>query len=455
MYELNAMFWYKFVFMSELIIAEALIVYRLKRRRLFWLRLALAAVGTVGLAFAVPVISAGIWNSVTFLLLFLITVIAMKVCFCESWLKILFCAVAAYTMQHIAYELFDLLVVAMGVSNVENVVGSGNFDFLLIYESNGDNFVSGNPFTIMLYVFVYSLTYFLCYLFINHRIGGRKDFGLDNKKMFVLAAVILFFDIIASSLISYYSRRDFNSTYVIFLDTFNLVCCLFALFLQFEVADKGKLESDLEIITRLWKEKEEQFNVSRANIELINQKCHDLKHQIREIGSMSSLDSDVVKEIEDVISIYDSSVKTGNEALDIILTEKSLYCSRNGIKLCCIIDGEQLKFMSSADLYALFGNIVDNAIEAVEPLDEGKKAISLSIRRVSGFITINVHNYYAGELRFEDKLPQTTKGDKSYHGYGMKSVKMLCAKYGGEMSIKAEDGVFNLNIVFPASGLRQ
>ena len=53
-------------------------------------------------------------------------------------------------------------------------------------------------------------------------------------------------------------------------------------------------------------------------------------------------------------------------------------------------------------------------------------------------------------MRFEhDKLPQTTKRDKAYHGYGMKSVKMLCDKYGGEMSIHTENSVFNLNILFP------
>lgn len=454
MYELNGMFWYKLIFVTELLIAETLIVYRLKRRKKFILRLFLSVIGVYGLALAVPVFSNEIANSAMFLVLFLLTVGGIKICFDERWVKILFCAVAAYTLQHIAYEIFELLALAMGIYNVDNIYGSTSFEYFIIYTSNGSSFVSGNPFTVMLSLFVYSVTYFFGFLFIKNRIGGRKDFGVDNVKMFVLAAVILFFDIIVSSLISYYSRRDFNATYVAFLDIFNVFCCIFALYLQFVVDNKNMLESDLKIIKRLWKEKEYQYNLSKSNIALINQKCHDLKHQIRRIGTDSALDKNVVKEIEDVISIYDSPVKTGNEALDIILTEKSLYCSRNGIKLCCIADGRQLDFMTSADLYALFGNIVDNAIEAVEKLDEGKRTISLTIKKTAGFLAINLHNYYDGEIQFEGKLPKTIKSDKAYHGYGMKSVEMLCAKYGGEMSIKTENSVFNLNIVFPVNGLR-
>jgi len=448
MYELNSAFWYKFVFMAELLLAEAVIVFRLKRRRLFALRFVLALIGAAGLCFAVPVFP-GIWNAFVYLLLFGISIGALVACFDERIIKIVFCAVAAYTLQHIAYELFNLSAVAMGMSQTQNAYDNSLFGMLIIYANSGHAFVSGNPFTLLVYLFEYGITYFFGYFFIDRKLDGRTDFGLDNVKMFAVAVIILFFDIVVSSVISYYSNLDYNRVYLILLDLFNLFCCIFALYLQFDIDDRGKLKSDLDIIKRLWQEKEEQYNESKANIELINQKCHDLKHQIRTIGSHNALDASVVKEIESVISIYDSSVKTDNDALDIILTEKSLYCSKRDIKLCCIIDGKKLGFMTDADLYALFGNLVDNAIEAVETLDKGKRVISLTIKETCGFLTINIHNYFDKEIVFENKLPVSTKGDNAYHGYGMKSVQMLCNKYGGEMSIKARNNVFNLNIVFP------
>ena len=62
-----------------------------------------------------------------------------------------------------------------------------------------------------------------------------------------------------------------------------------------------------------------------------------------------------------------------------------------------------------------------------------------------------MHNCYEGELRFKDTLPLTTKKDSESHGYGMKSVKLLCEKYGGELSVSTDKNVFNVNIVFPLS----
>ena len=193
MYEVGALFWYRLVFLTEILIAEALIVYRLKRRSLFWLRLPLAVLGTYALAFAVPVLEGAFLSSVMYLALFVITICAMKVLFDERLIKIVFCGVAA---------LFNLSAVLMGIANVSNVQGSGTFDFVTIPNSDGEMFVSGNPFTIMVYLCIWGMTYFFGYLFIKKRLGDRKDFAEDNKKMFFLAALILFFDVIISSIIA-------------------------------------------------------------------------------------------------------------------------------------------------------------------------------------------------------------------------------------------------------------
>lgn len=78
-------------------------------------------------------------------------------------------------------------------------------------------------------------------------------------------------------------------------------------------------------------------------------------------------------EIEKSVSLYDANVKTGNTVLDTILTEKSLLCYKKGIILSCVADGENIAFMEDADVYSLFGNALDNAIEAVLKLEEQRK----------------------------------------------------------------------------------
>ena len=197
---------------------------------------------------------------------------------------------------------------------------------------------------------------------------------------------------------------------------------------------------------------QKQYKISKENIDLINLKCHDMKHQIREIGTSKRLDREVIEDLERSISVYDSVVKTENEALDIILTEKSFKCLKHNIILNCIADGKKLNFMKNSDVYSLFGNALDNAIEAVMRLREKeKRVIGLKVYSVGGLITVNIRNFYEGGLRLDETgLPRTTKADKDQHGFGLKSIQLVVEKYGGNLSVAAKENVFNLNILIPA-----
>lgn len=162
------------------------------------------------------------------------------------------------------------------------------------------------------------------------------------------------------------------------------------------------------------------------------------------------LSREYAKEITDIVQIYDSTIDTKNRTLDTILTDKSLYCEAHGIKLNCIIDGEKLSFIDPADLYALFCNLLDNAIEAVLKLPEREKAIiSLKVTSSGEAVVIHCANYFTGKLEFEDGLPGTSKGDTRYHGYGIKSMRFVAHKYGGNVTILPQDDVFNVNIAIP------
>ncbi len=117
-----------------------------------------------------------------------------------------------------------------------------------------------------------------------------------------------------------------------------------------------------------------------------------------------------------------------------------------------MMKGKLLSFMKQSDIYSLFGNAVDNAIKAVERLsDDERRYISVRVRSEKGMIVIHFENYYEGNLTFHKGMPQTTKEDKRYHGFGMKSIRMIVEKYQGHFSVKAQEGIFTLNILLPAS----
>ena len=71
-----------------------------------------------------------------------------------------------------------------------------------------------------------------------------------------------------------------------------------------------------------------------------------------------------LKDVENAVLIYDSIAKTGNDALDTIITEKSLYCEKHNIKLTYLADVSGLSVMSDVELYSLFGNAMETPSRA-------------------------------------------------------------------------------------------
>ena len=136
--------------------------------------------------------------------------------------------------------------------------------------------------------------------------------------------------------------------------------------------------------------------------------------------------------------------------LDAILTAKSSYCLDHGITLTSLADGEALGFMGVVEVSALFGNALDNAIEAVSKLaDREQRLIRLSVARQKGFLCVKVENRCLDSLVVEGELPRTTKPDKALHGYGLKSIQATAEWYGGSVTVQAEKGWFTLGIVIP------
>lgn len=276
--------------------------------------------------------------------------------------------------------------------------------------------------------------------------GGPKKIGPRQLVSGILIFVI--FEIIGLSPANVELGSQKGEWQVLYLSQLLLAVVLY---LQNELFKKSAMRQELAVMNLLWKKEQEQYQLSKENIALINQKCHDLKHQIRAIRNASSEDIDkYLEEMEHSVQIYESIVKTGNEVLDTILTEKSLYCRERGITVSCVADGSQMEFINTVDLYAILGNALDNAIEAVEKFKhKEKRQIDVLIYRQQNFLVINVINPLKGSLVYEEELPVTTKGDKRYHGFGLRSMRYLVKKYDGFLNVSTEDGCFSLKILIP------
>ena len=195
-----------------------------------------------------------------------------------------------------------------------------------------------------------------------------------------------------------------------------------------------------------------QYKQSKESIELINYKYHDLKHQIAVLRSETDPGKreEFLDKMEADIKKYENQNKTGNKVLDTVLTTKSLYCAKHNITFTCVADGTLLDFMDVMDICSIFGNALDNAIECELKIpDKEKRLIHVSVSKQKNFLLLRFENYYDTELNYQGGAFITTKRDKEFHGYGLKSIRYTVNKYDGAVSIDTKENWFDLKILIP------
>lgn len=440
----------RFAIMFWLLVADALFMYGYRRRRHFILRV----LGSVAVSLGVSVLigwttyqimwqmyQAGTYsefiypiiNLIVHYILFGLNIAVTFLCFDERPGIILFGNVAAYAMQNIG-------------TLMTNICG-------LVWPAT--KFISEAPVTLLnfsVWFGCYAVTYIIVYLIFAKSIRETVEISAANSRTTI--ALFLAIVIVAVSI------RSLNSGYAnenpvpfILMSICDIVCCFTVLLAQFLIGRSAAQKRKNDAILHMNELKLKQYEFTKENIDIINLKCHDLKHQLLELKNHKQIDGGYIAKLTESISFYDSVVQTGCEALDTVLTDKNMYCSKNQIQLSVIADGEKLGFMDVPDVYSLFGNALDNAIEYVMTLQPEKRVIKLSVTAVGNLLSVSVRNYYEGEPpRFVNGLPQTTKGDNGYHGFGVKSIRKIVERYGGSLSVMVRDNQFIVSALLPQKG---
>ena len=154
-----------------------------------------------------------------------------------------------------------------------------------------------------------------------------------------------------------------------------------------------------------------------------------------------------IDELGQAIMIYDSIAKTGNDALDCLLTEKGMYCQSKNINFTYMADGKLLSDMKYGDIYSLFGNAIDNAFESVlRTQDVSRRVVGLKVFERSGQKCIHIENWCEKPPVMSNGLPVTSKKDDG-HGFGMKSILYIVKKYGGNLTVSYANNMFALDIL--------
>lgn len=410
-------------FAIGLLAAELIICTRFQKRKYFWLWIIAGALPSLIVSFVwqyIP-ISNPWFTSFKFIFVFALTMVMPVAAFKTDAWSYLFAGIMAYCIQHIAYQSYSII------------------DTL-------SNFAMPQWAKMIVLIAVSAAAYAGLYFFFVHKRAKGEPLKVDNHNLLILSGIVLAVTVVISFFGAIYSFR-LDNVMLIIICLFSIISCSLSMFMEASLLTLKKDEIELSVLKHMLYESQHQYEESKESIDIINVKCHDLRHQLSALKG--KVDKEELSRISAAIDIYDGSFKTGNDALDVVLTEKSLLCRNKDIRLTCMLDGTPLSRMKESDIYSLFGNAMENAVNGVSGLDVEKRVISMRSLKKEGFGIIFIENYYEGKISLEDGIPVTDK-NTAYHGFGMKSMKMIVEEYGGEMEVSVSGDIFRLEIILPA-----
>ena len=423
---------------AMLFLVGSMLCWKMEKRSRFFVRYTAAAALYIGLthhSFSIPVLlgferfgqwplfTLGAYLNLAFVVIFLLEVLALWFCFRGYFFTVLFLNSAAYAIQHLCSSVNTFIRLAFGITGL-------NYD--------------GGAFGTILYFVIDACIIAVIFLIYRRKRGNAfypKNPAIVGLSVITVAIVSILSIVVTNSGLANAATSIYAAA-----------ACVLILIIIFLSMGKSSAERRQEAMEVLLREKDAQYQISREAMDLINIRCHDLKKQIGEIRRREPARdwTEVCDEVEHAIKVFGAVHDTGCEALDVILNEKSLACLNDEIQLTCSIsDARPLSSMNAVDLYAIFGNLLDNAIEAVRREEKPNRIVKLNIKQSGRMLFIWTENTCSRTPAFQNGLPVTTKEEKLHHGFGLQSVHYVVEKYGGNLTLGCEDHVFMVRLWLP------
>lgn len=431
--------WSLIVFVGELLLATSVYVFKLRRRNHFWLWLVLCLSCFIGFAYSwslIPYINSVtsiIFSILFFFIAFFGLIGSLMACFKVNIQAAMFLGTAGYAMQHFTYKLIQI------------VIGS--------IEKGIPSFVDNNYGIYGIYASFVIISLPIFYNMFGKKIHNNETLIIKDSRLLIISIILIICTVILNLIYESFVKVS-NLTLFIVGCLFDMVCCFLTLFIEFEMLKSKEISEAYIQMKTIWESEKKQLEISKENMDYMKILAHDLKHELNE--STLLISKDKVDELNHRIAAFGNSIKTGNDILDLVIAERTLIVQKENINLSIIADGSVLSNMKQSDCYSLFMNIMDNAIDAVKELPKDQREISLAVRESMGMILIHEVNPFKGALNFKDGLPQTTKRDSMYHGFGTKSIKGIVDSYSGDCEISIKDNnIYVLNILLPKNMIQK
>ena len=279
------------------------------------------------------------------------------------------------------------------------------------------------------------------YYMVIHRVIVKKV--VASKTLYWIYFIVFVYSFFNMLIIAEAFKQGETNLYL----TINMGCIVLAvLYLVHFIKianDKNCLEYELKMLEKQtdmqYKYYLEQEKKHNRTVQIL----HDVNKHIKAIEQLYATGNKenaneytdrIVKTLKPLIPIR----YTGNPILDILLTDKKRLATEKNIKFEIKINNVDINFIEAIELTTIFGNLLDNAIEACENIEEEKKII-LNMEQYHEMVIIRIENT-CGIIKWRNGFPISEKGKN--RGIGLNNVRRCIEKYDGNINFKQQDNYF-------------
>lgn len=174
---------------------------------------------------------------------------------------------------------------------------------------------------------------------------------------------------------------------------------------------------------------------------------HDLHNHIgvlRQLLTNKKLDEAMqyLDELQAPVREMTHTIWTGDETVDYLINSKAQAAEAIGMQYQAQVEFPRRTNLRSADLCAILGNLLDNALEAAKQAPKEERFVRLTIRRINQMLVIKVENSFSSLPVKKDGELKTSKEENGLHGWGLKSAQTAAEKYDGTVQTSFTGSTF-------------
>lgn len=353
------------------------------------------------------------------------------------------CIYSSNIKRNIIISIFSILI--LGISEIIIV-----FFITLLFGVTAGNVVTIEDYkilgTILSKFFAFFIFKLLC---MRHRKNHTNTIKTSYMLLFLIMLVTSVTAIFLIFRLQLESKSIFMHNLSVLASLGLLYSTFFVLYLYEKLSYQVEIERNQEIFKQQIKAQSKHLDEILITQKELKKLRHDLvNHNISIQAFFENQDYksglDYIKNMTCLSSVTGETIETGNAALDAIINTKKSIAQSKGIEFLTNIQIPENIFIDAIDICIIFGNALDNCIEACEQADSNSKEIKISIVYENNSIICKIINTAKNN---NNKFLHTTKKDYKNHGFGIENIKCSLSKYKNVFRFSQTENEFILSFV--------